>query len=170
MRRCQSTKGYSIITQVKNQVSVSIWDSALFAFGPFVMKKFVFVSELIPKRLYFAVCQRSKCPANTGSQMMLYFNYPMRKIEKCFGPPNIGVLHQYITEMRTMLGETEGCTILIHYFTFDLFGIGQARIRIRRSFTLPSQTRRRRRQIPCFFVEHSQSLIWVTIRSLSLIS
>lgn len=76
------------------------------------MKKFVFVSEIIPKRLYFAVCKRDKCPQNTGSQLMLYFNYCVRKIEKCFGPPNIGVLHEYMTEMRSMLNKHPDKTII----------------------------------------------------------
>lgn len=81
------------------------------------MKKFVFVSELIPKRLYFAICQRKKCPTNTGSQLMLYFNYQVNKIENCFGPPNIGVLHEYITEMRAMLAKHPDKTIIHLAFT-----------------------------------------------------
>lgn len=81
------------------------------------MKKFVFVSEIIPKRLYFAVSQRNKCPTNTGSQLMLYFNYNVRKIEKCFGPPNIGLLHQYITEMRSSMAKHPDKTIIHMAFT-----------------------------------------------------
>lgn len=82
-----------------------------------VMKKFAFVSEIIPKRLYFAVCQKNKCPANTGSQLMLYFNYNVRKIEKCFGPPNIGLLHEYINEMRSMLGQHPDKTLIHTAYT-----------------------------------------------------
>lgn len=81
------------------------------------MKKFVFVSEIIPKRLYFAVCHRNKCPENTGSQLMLYFNYSVRRIEKCFGPPNIGILHEYITELRLMLSKHQDKTIIHMTFT-----------------------------------------------------
>lgn len=81
------------------------------------MKKFVFVSEIIPKRLYFAICQRNKCPENTGAQLMLYFNYFVRKIEKCFGPPNIGILKEYITEMRSMLSKHPDKTIIHMAFT-----------------------------------------------------
>lgn len=67
------------------------------------MKEFEFVAEIIPNRLYFAVCDRQKCPEMEGQQLMLYFNFYVRKIEKSFGPPNIGVVHEYITEVKTML-------------------------------------------------------------------
>lgn len=81
------------------------------------VKRFKFISEIIPNRLYFAVCERRKCPVNAGRQLMFYFNYKVDQIRGYFGPPHIGVLNQYLMEMRSIL--SANCDKTIIHLAFE---------------------------------------------------
>lgn len=80
---------------------------------------FTFIAEMIPHRLYFGVVHPDKCPNNTKKKDFLYFKFNVRRIGLYFGPPHIGLLYKYITELNQALRKNPKKVIVHVAFTTE---------------------------------------------------